>query len=87
MARNRYPDEDILSYCVEIELNVASGNDVLTTCRVAGVNDDTYYNWHKRFGYMGRFLRTGLKLWRKRTIGWRRSLLIMNRTTNPPEVP
>ena len=34
----------------EIELHLASGSDVSTACRKAGVSDATYYNWRKKFG-------------------------------------
>lgn len=42
MARKRYLDEDILRLLCEIELGLASGSDVATTCRMAGVSDATY---------------------------------------------
>lgn len=54
MARKRYSDEDILKLLREIELNLASGSDVVTACRAVGVSDATYYNWRKRFGGMGK---------------------------------
>jgi len=54
MARKRYSDEDILRLLREIELHLASGSDVSTACRKAGVSDATYYNWRKTFGGMGR---------------------------------
>ncbi len=54
MARKRYSDEDVLRLLREIELNLASGQDVATACRSAGVSDATYYTWRKRFGGMGK---------------------------------
>lgn len=54
MARKRYSDEDILKLLREIELHLASGSDVATACRAAGVSDATYYNWRKKFGGMAR---------------------------------
>lgn len=54
MARKRYSDEDVLRLLREIELNLASGHDVASACRTAGVSDATYYNWRKRFGGMGK---------------------------------
>ena len=54
MARKRYSDEDILRLLREVELHLASGSDVSTACRKAGVSDATYYNWRKKFGGMGR---------------------------------
>ncbi|MCP4932782.1 MAG: transposase [bacterium] len=43
MARKRYSDEDILKLLREIELNLASGHEVVSACRSAGVSDATYY--------------------------------------------
>ena len=43
MARKRYSDEDILKVLREIELALASGKDVVTACRLAGISDATYY--------------------------------------------
>ena len=54
MARKRFSDEDILNLLRRIELSLASGSDVTTACRSAGVSDATYYNWRKRFGGMGK---------------------------------
>ena len=61
MARKRHSDEDILKLLREIELNLASGSDVLTACRSVGISDATYYNWRKRFGGMGRSQLSELK--------------------------
>lgn len=65
MARKRYSDEDILRLLREIELNLASGSDVATACRTAGVSDATYYRWRKRFGGMGRSEMANLKALQK----------------------
>jgi transposase-like protein len=54
MARKRHSDEDILKLLREIELALASGNDVGTACRSVGISDATYYNWRKRFGGMAK---------------------------------
>ena len=54
MARKRFSDEDILKLLRQIELSLASGGDVASACRSAGVSDATYYNWRKRFGGMGK---------------------------------
>jgi putative transposase len=61
MARKRYSDEDILKLLREIELNLASGSDVPTACRAAGISDATYYNWRKRFGGMAKSQLSELK--------------------------
>ena len=61
MARKRYCDEDILKLLREIELQIASGCDVATACRSAGVSDATYYNWRKKFGGMVRSQLSELK--------------------------
>ena len=50
MARKRHSDEDVLKLLREIEVHLASGCDVATACRSAGISDATYYNWRKRFG-------------------------------------
>lgn len=65
MARKRYSDEDILRLLREIELSLASGSDVATACRTAGVSDATYYTWRKRFGGMGRSEMAKLKALQK----------------------
>lgn len=54
MARKRFSDEDILKVLRQIELDLATGNDIKTACRSAGISDATYYNWRKRYGGMGR---------------------------------
>ena len=54
MARKRFSDEDILNLLRQIELSLASGSDVATACRSAGVSDATYYTWRKRYGGMGK---------------------------------
>ena len=54
MARKRFNDEDILALLRQIELSLASGSDVASACRSAGVSDATYYNWRKRYGGMGK---------------------------------
>ena len=54
MARKRHSDEDILKLLREIEVRLASGNDVTSACRAAGISDATYYTWRKKFGGMAR---------------------------------
>ncbi len=61
MARKGHSDEDILKLLREIELKLASGNDVVSACRSIGISDATYYNWRKRFGGMGRSQLSELK--------------------------
>ena len=65
MARKRYSDEGVLRLLREIELSLASGSDVATACRTAGVSDATYYTWRKRFGGMGRSEMANLKALQK----------------------
>ncbi len=65
MVRNRYSDDDILRLLREIELSLASGWDVATACRTAGVSDATHYTWRKRFGGMGRSEMANLKALQK----------------------
>ena len=54
MARKRFSDEDILNLLRQIELSLASGSDVETACRSAGISDATFYKWRKRYGGMGK---------------------------------
>ena len=61
MARKRHSDEDILKLLREIEVRLASGNDVTTACRASGISDATYYTWRKKFGSMGRSQLSDLK--------------------------
>ncbi len=61
MARKRFSDENILNLLRQIELSLASGSDVATACRSAGVSDATYYNWRKRYGGMGKSQLSELK--------------------------
>lgn len=65
MARKRHSDEDILKLLREIDLNLASGSDVPTACRSAGISDATYYTWRKKFGGMGRSQLTEFKVLQK----------------------
>jgi putative transposase len=43
MARKRHFDEDIVKLLREIEVRLASGSDVSTACRAAGISDATHY--------------------------------------------
>ena len=54
MARKRFTDENILNLLRQIELSLASGSDVQTACRSAGISDATFYKWRKRYGGMGK---------------------------------
>jgi len=54
MVRKRFSDEDILNLLRQIELSLASGSDVQTACRSAGISDATFYKWRKRYGGMGK---------------------------------
>ena len=38
----------------QIEIELASGSDVPTACRNAGVSTASYYSWRKRYGGMGK---------------------------------
>lgn len=61
MARKGYSDEDILNTLRQIELSLASGSDVTTACRSAGVSNGAYYGWRKRFGGMSKSQLSELK--------------------------
>ena len=53
-ARKRYSDEDCLKLLRAIEVELASGSEVPTACRAAGISDAAHYTWRKKFGSMGR---------------------------------
>ena len=54
MARKRYSDEDVLKLLREIDVHLHDGLDVVSACRKAGISDETYSYWRKKFGGMGR---------------------------------
>ncbi len=61
MARERFSDDDILKVLRQIEVDLASGTDIQTACRSAGVSSATYYSWRKRYGGVGRHQLTEMK--------------------------
>lgn len=65
MARKCHSDVDVLRLLREIEMNQASGSDVASACRAAGVSDATYYKWRTRFGGMGKSQLAELKALQK----------------------
>ncbi len=65
MAWKGYSDEDTLRLLHEIELYLASGSDVSTACRKAGVSDANYYNWRPKFDGMVRLQLSETKLLEK----------------------
>ena len=69
MARKRYSDEECLRILRQVEVELAAGADVATSCRSAGISDATFYMWRKKFGSMGRSQLNELKAFEKRTIG------------------
>ena len=54
MARKRYSDEDALKILRGIDIHLADGLDVVSSCCKAGISDKTHYYWRKKFGGMGR---------------------------------
>ena len=74
MARKRYSDEDCLKLLREIELKLASGSDVSSACRAAGISEATYYAWRKKFGSMGRSQLAELKALEKENQRLRRAV-------------
>ena len=54
MARKGFSDEDILKLLRQIEVDLSSGDDVVTACRKAGVSTGSFYTWRKKYGGMGR---------------------------------
>ena len=65
MARKRHSDEDVLKLLREVEVDLASGSDVPTACRKAGISDATHSNWRKKFGGMARSQLTELRALQK----------------------
>jgi len=61
MSRKRYSDEDCLRLLRQVEVELATGLDVVSACRSAGISDATYYTWRKKFGGMARSQLTELK--------------------------
>lgn len=61
MARKRHFEKDILKLLREIEVRLASGSDVSTSCRAAGNSDATHYTWRKKFDAMARSQLSGMK--------------------------
>ena len=62
MARKRFSDEDILKVLRQIEVDLASGTDIQTACRSAGVSTAVQPPWFVPFqfevsGTGGRMLR------------------------------
>ena len=54
MARKRYSDEDVLKLLREIDVHLHDGLDVVSACRKAGISDESYYYWRKKFGGLSR---------------------------------
>ena len=50
MARKGYSDEDALKVLREIDVHLYDGLDVVSSCRKAGIADNTYYHWRKKVG-------------------------------------
>lgn len=54
MGRKRHTDEDALRLLREIEVHLASGQEVTESCRRAGISGGTYYNWCKKLDGISR---------------------------------
>jgi len=65
MTRKRFSDEDALNVLRQVELELASGNNVESACRTAGISDATYYKWRKHYGGMGKSQLRELKVLEK----------------------
>ena len=61
MAMRQHSEEGVLRLLREIELKLATGDDISSACRSVGISDATYYNWRKRFGGMARSQLSELK--------------------------
>ena len=65
MSRKRYSDEDTLKILREIDVHLHDGLDVVSACRKAGISDETYYYWRKKFGGLGRPQLSEMKVLKK----------------------
>ena len=74
IAWKRHSDKDILKLLREIEIKLASGSDVQSTCRSVGVSDATYYNWRKRFGGVGKSQLSELRSLERENVGLKKIL-------------
>ncbi len=63
----------------EIDLHLASGRDVATACRAAGVSDATCYNWLRKFSGMGRSQLSELKALEKENQGLKKIVAELER--------
>ena len=52
MPRKQASVEQIIVKMREIEIMCKQGRTVAEACRQAGVSDNTYYTWRKRYGSM-----------------------------------
>ena len=82
MARKRPSDEDIVKLLREIEVRLASGSDVSTACRAAGISDGTYYTWRKKFGGMARSQLSEIKALEKENQGLKKIVADLCRRIN-----
>ena len=54
MARKHYFDEGVLKLLREIDDHLHDGLDVVSACRNAGISDNSFYYWRKKFGSLSR---------------------------------
>ena len=74
MAQKRHSDEDPLKVLREIDVHLNDGLDVVSSCRKAGISDETYYYWRKKFGGMGRSQLSAMRALRKENENLKKTL-------------
>ena len=54
MAWKHHSDEDALFLLREMDDHLRDGLDVVSSCCKAGISDESYYYWRKKFGGLSR---------------------------------
>ena len=50
MAKKHFREEQIVSMLRQIEVQLSKGMGIEEACRQAGITNQTYYRWRKRYG-------------------------------------
>ena len=53
MGRKTFTPEQVIFKLREVEILVAQGESIATSCRKIAVTEQTYYRWRKEYGGMG----------------------------------
>ena len=65
----KFTAEQIIGKLREAEIHLARGKKIPEACKHLGVTEQTYYRWKKSTAVCGSIKRSGLRSWRKRTLG------------------